>query len=107
MVTSENNGNRQELNYDRRMPVLISCQKISKMYGPRTLFKDASLTIDKGERIGIIGPNGAGKSTLLKIIAGTTTPDDGIVAVTKGTKVAYVSQAADFPPEASVESVLT
>lgn len=45
----------------------------------QVLFKDASLTIERGEKIAILGPNGCGKSTLLKLIMGMETPDSGEV----------------------------
>jgi ATPase subunit of ABC transporter with duplicated ATPase domains len=41
------------------------------------LFRDASVTIEKGERVAIIGPNGAGKSTLLRLIMGREKPSEG------------------------------
>lgn len=45
----------------------------------QVLFKDANLTIERGEKIAILGPNGCGKSTLLKLIMGMETPDGGEV----------------------------
>lgn len=43
------------------------------------LFKNANLTIERGEKIAILGPNGCGKSTLLKLIMGMESPDKGEV----------------------------
>lgn len=84
------------------MPLLFNCQSVSKSYATRHLFKDLSLSIFEGDRIGMIGPNGAGKSTFLKIIAGVEKPDSGILAPKRGLKIGYVPQAcvfADLPPE--------
>ncbi|OGJ20267.1 MAG: hypothetical protein A3A82_02760 [Candidatus Pacebacteria bacterium RIFCSPLOWO2_01_FULL_47_12] len=63
---------------------------------------DISLTIYKGESVGIIGPNGAGKTTLLKIIAGITTPTLGLVSV-HGRVVSLIDLEAGFNPELTGE----
>ncbi|KAL3613455.1 ABC transporter F member 5 [Castilleja foliolosa] len=48
-------------------------------YDDKVLFKNANLTIERGEKIAILGPNGCGKSTLLKLIMGMEKPDKGEV----------------------------
>ena len=63
---------------------------------------DVSLTIYKGESVGIIGPNGAGKTTLLKIIAGIATPSSGSVSV-YGRVVSLIDLEAGFNPELTGE----
>ena len=88
------------------MAVLLSCQSLTKSYGARPLFRDISLGIGDGEKLGLIGPNGAGKSTLLKIFAGEETPDSGVVSPRRGLRTAYIRQEDTFPEGASVESVL-
>lgn len=57
-----------------------------------------TLTIKKGERVGIIGPNGSGKTTLLKIIAGITTPTSGTVK-TEGRIISLIDLEAGFHPD--------
>ena len=85
---------------------LISCQNISKTFGVRALFRNLSIVVSEGERIGLIGPNGSGKSTLVSILAGVEQPDDGIVAVRKNTRIAYVPQESRFNEGDTVRSVL-
>ena len=63
---------------------------------------DVSLTIKKGEKIGIIGPNGSGKTTLLKIIAGITTPTSGMIE-THGKIVSLIDLEAGFHPDLTGE----
>lgn len=63
-----------------------------------TALDHVSLTIKKGERVGIIGPNGSGKTTLLKIIAGITTPTSGTVK-THGRIVSLIDLEAGFHPD--------
>jgi ATP-binding cassette subfamily F protein uup len=79
------------------MSLLFSCQSIAKAYGGRPLFKDLSLSIFSGERIGIVGLNGCGKSTLLKIITGLELPDSGTLAPKRGLRIGYVPQTCEFP----------
>lgn len=87
------------------MTLLLSCQTISKSYGSRQLFKEISLGIFKGDKIGIIGPNGSGKSTFLKILAGIEAPDEGAVVGNRMLRVGYVAQESIFSP-ISIEEVL-
>lgn len=56
---------------------IINIEHISKIYGEKTIYDDASFGIQQGDKIGIIGINGTGKSTLLKMVAGAETPDEG------------------------------
>lgn len=62
---------------------MITLHRISKTYptrqGPRQVLRDISLTISRGERIGIVGGNGAGKSTLIRLIGGVERPTSGYV----------------------------
>ena len=88
------------------MPPLLSCQALSKSYGPRTLFENINLTFEDNERLGLIGPNGAGKSTLMKILAGVEDPDEGARIVSQGVRLGYVPQVETFDPEQTVEDVL-
>ena len=88
------------------MPLLLSCQSISKSYGAQHLFEDISFGLSEGERSGLIGPNGSGKSTLLKILAGLEVPDTGTVSSRKKLSVGYVPQESDFPSDRSVHQIL-
>jgi len=85
---------------------LISCQGVSKSFGMQTLFADVSISLSKGDCLGLIGPNGSGKSTLLKILAGLETADSGTVSVRKLTRVGCVMQDCSYDPELTVYDVL-
>ena len=65
---------------------------MTKSFGGRVLFEDASLQVNPGERVGLIGPNGAGKSTLFSLILGEASPDTGTVSLRRGTSVGYLPQ---------------
>ena len=82
----------------------INIEHISKIYGEKTIFDDASFGIQEGDRIGIVGINGTGKSTLLKMIAGEATPDSGQIIRQNGLKIAYVPQNPVFPDDADIRS---
>ena len=56
---------------------LLSIQALNVTMAGRHILKDASLSLARGELLGLVGPNGAGKSTLLKTLAGLIAPDSG------------------------------
>jgi ATP-binding cassette subfamily F protein uup len=74
---------------------LISCQEISKAFGGPLLLSDATLQVERGERIGLLGRNGEGKSTMLKIISGEYKPDSGELVCGSGVRVAMLSQQVE------------
>jgi ABC transport system ATP-binding/permease protein len=88
------------------LPPIIAAQGLSKRYGAEPLFQNISFTVSEGERIGLIGPNGSGKSTLLEILYGRVAPDSGEVAIRKRTRLASVAQNSEFPPDATIRSVI-
>lgn len=71
---------------------MLTVSQLSKSFGGRLLFEDASLQINTGDRVALIGPNGAGKSTLFSLILGTNTPDSGTVALQRGTSLGFLAQ---------------
>ncbi len=90
----------------REMPPILNAQSVTKQFGATPLFRDISLTVEEGDRIGLIGPNGAGKSTLLAILAGQVEPDSGELAVRKRARAAYVPQDSRFPAGLTIRQVL-
>jgi len=88
------------------MPPILNAQNVSKQFGAQPLFRNISLTVEDGDRIGLIGPNGAGKSTLLAVLAGQVEPDTGELAVRKRARAAYVPQDSRFAAGLSVRQVL-
>ena len=84
----------------------LSTDEIGKSYKGRQVVRGVNLEVCQGEVVGLLGPNGAGKSTLLEILSGRVAPDAGIVAVRKLTRFSYVLQDSQFPPGATVESVV-
>jgi ATPase subunit of ABC transporter with duplicated ATPase domains len=71
---------------------MIAVTNLSKMYGGRTLFEQASFTLTVGNRYGIVGANGSGKSTLLRILTGEEDPSDGEVNVPKRARIGILRQ---------------
>ena len=74
------------------MSFLLSCQSLTKAFGPRPLFKEITFGISEAERAGLIGPNGAGKSTFMKILDGSLEPSAGNVSVTPGERLGKLHQ---------------
>ena len=71
---------------------ILSLENVSKNYGIKPLFENATFGIEERDKIGIIGANGSGKTTLLRVIAGTESPDAGKVVRTQGKTLAYLAQ---------------
>jgi len=86
---------------------MLSLSGLSKSYGGRTLFTDATLQVNRGDRVGLVGPNGAGKSTLLAIILGEETADAGEVSMERGLQVGYLPQESEPAGDETVLELAT
>ncbi|MGQ3003613.1 MAG: ribosomal protection-like ABC-F family protein [Hydrogenophaga sp.] len=80
--------------------IVAELEKVTQTFatadgGQRTVIRDFSATILRGDKIGLIGPNGAGKTTLLKIILGELIPTSGTVRQGSKISVAYFDQMRD------------
>ncbi|ARO33681.1 ABC-F family ATP-binding cassette domain-containing protein [Rhizobium lentis] len=73
---------------------VISLKNVHKKYGSRSIYEGLDFMVRRRERWCIMGINGAGKSTLLKLVTGTTTPDEGSVALGASVKLGYFAQHA-------------
>lgn len=71
---------------------MIQIANVSKLYGSKVLYRNASFQINSGEKIGLVGPNGAGKTTVFRMIAGEEDPDEGHVVKTGKPVIGYFSQ---------------
>jgi ATPase subunit of ABC transporter with duplicated ATPase domains len=71
---------------------VIRLDSVSKQHGRQILFLDASMSVFRGEKVGLVGPNGSGKSTIFRMIVDEEQPDSGQVAVEKGIVIGYFSQ---------------
>ncbi len=61
--------------------MIIKAENITKKYGDLTAVDSVSMTVEKGELVGIIGPDGAGKTTFLRMLSGALEPTSGIVTI--------------------------
>ncbi|BAF89766.1 MULTISPECIES: ABC-F family ATP-binding cassette domain-containing protein [Azorhizobium] len=71
---------------------MIRLDNISKQNGKQIVFIEASMSLLKGEKVGLVGPNGAGKSTLFRLITGRELPDEGQVSIDRGVTIGYFDQ---------------
>ena len=71
---------------------MLSVNHLDIRYGEKHLFKDVSIQVHSGNRVGLVGVNGAGKTTLLKIMAGISATDDGVVTRSKHFTIGYLPQ---------------
>ncbi len=74
---------------------VIEVNGVSKSFGNENLFQDLSFTVPKGAIVGVIGGNGTGKTTLFKMIAGSETPDSGLIDIGETVELVYVHQLRD------------
>jgi ATP-binding cassette subfamily F protein 3 len=86
---------------------MIILSNLSKAYGPKTLFSQVSLRLQRGEKLGLVGPNGAGKTTLFSIILGALEADGGKVEREKGRTIGYLPQESAPTEEETVIELAT
>ncbi|WP_045835176.1 ABC-F family ATP-binding cassette domain-containing protein [Hyphomicrobium sp. 99] len=73
---------------------VATLRDVHKSYGSRSIYEGLTFQVRRRERWCVMGVNGAGKSTLLKLIAGSTKPDEGTVAIGASVKMGYFAQHA-------------
>lgn len=83
-------------------PPVLTIHKLTKTLGGRTLFRDAEMTINWGERIALVGPNGAGKSTLFRMILGQEEIDGGTIERDDYAITGHLAQEAGDPGDETV-----
>src|SRR6266496_4072542 len=74
---------------------MLTLSGIRKTFGGRVLFDDATLQVNRGDRIGLVGPNGAGKTTLFSIILGEQSSDAGEITRERNLSVGYLPQESE------------
>jgi ATP-binding cassette subfamily F protein uup len=90
-----------------RSKAVIETDHVFKSFGERTIIRDFSLRIQRGDRIGLVGPNGAGKTTLLKLLTGEIEPDSGTVTRAKTLSGIVIDQQRKLmEPDKRVKDVL-
>ena len=77
---------------ERSGRIVADLDNVTFGYGATPLVRNLSLTVRRGDRIGIIGPNGCGKSTLLRLMLGQLTPTGGRITLGTQLKTAYFDQ---------------
>lgn len=85
---------------------ILNIENISKIYGEKVIFDQASFGIQEGDKIGIIGINGTGKTTLLRMVAGLEQPDEGQIVKQNNLRIAYLPQNPVFPENATILSYM-
>ncbi len=111
MIGPSGTANLKVQSDEVRTKSVIIAENISKSFGEgenrRSIIRDFSLRIQRGDRIGIVGANGAGKTTLLKLLTGELAPDDGSVTLAKTLNGVFVDQQRSLlAPEKRVRDVL-
>jgi ATP-binding cassette subfamily F protein uup len=81
---------------------LFTLRSLKKDFGIKEILRDASFSLDEGDKVGLIGTNGSGKSTLLKIIAGLEPSDSGEIWVNASAKIIYLPQQPDLDEDRTV-----
>ncbi len=86
---------------------MLSIRKLKKSYGGETLFEEADLQINYGERVALVGPNGAGKSTIFRIVLGDEEADKGTVERDEWTLVGFLPQESEDVGDYTVIQIAT
>ncbi|MDB9527257.1 ABC-F family ATP-binding cassette domain-containing protein [Oscillatoria sp. CS-180] len=81
---------------------LLTLKSVKKDFGIKEILRDASFSLDEGDKVGLIGTNGSGKSTLLKMIAGLEPIDEGDIWRNSGAKIVYLPQQPDIEGDRTV-----
>jgi len=99
--------NFQFVSVDKAGKSFITAENLSKSFPDKTLFKGSQFYVKRGEKVGLIGINGCGKTTLIKMILGEDQNYEGLLNVSKSTKIAYLNQdVMDLDDDKSIKDIL-
>ena len=87
------------------MPLVV-LDRVSVAFGHLPLLGDATLRIERGERVSVVGRNGTGKSTLLRMVSGEQPPDAGSVWTEPGIRIARLDQDVPISTDRTVFEVV-
>jgi len=85
---------------------MIRLSGLSLRRGPKLLFRDASLAIHAGQKVGLTGRNGTGKSSLFALLLGDMGPDTGDAALPPDWVIAHVAQESGADERSILDHVL-
>ena len=88
------------------MAHLLGAERIRLSFATTEVFKDLTIGVQDGDRIGIVGKNGDGKSTLLRLFAKTQEPDSGQITKRSDVRIGMLDQVDDFLPDQSISQVV-
>jgi ATPase subunit of ABC transporter with duplicated ATPase domains len=85
---------------------LLGAERIRLSFATTEVFKDLTIGVQEGDRIGIVGKNGDGKSTLLRLFAKIQEPDAGQITKRNDVRIGMLDQLDDFAPEQTISQVV-
>ncbi|HZV08672.1 MAG TPA: ATP-binding cassette domain-containing protein, partial [Novosphingobium sp.] len=107
MLSPQGAAKMQLSSDDTKTKSVIVADGVTKRFGDRTIIRDFSLRIQRGDRIGLVGGNGTGKTTLLKMLTGDMDPDEGTVTLAKTLNGVKIDQQRSLlSPEKRVRDIL-
>jgi len=87
--------------------LVLEAKGLAKAYGEKTVVRDVSLRLQRGDRLGLVGPNGAGKTTLVRLLTGALAPDAGTLRLGANLEVAALDQQRALDPDETLAHYLT
>jgi ATP-binding cassette subfamily F protein uup len=84
----------------------ITVENVTRAFADKVLFKNLSIGINQGQKIGFVAKNGYGKSSLLNIITRAEEPDSGNVSYRTDLRMAFLSQEPNLNPDMTIEEVI-
>lgn len=94
--------------FEKSGKLVIKAEHISKSFEAKSVVKDFSIIVQRGDKIGFVGPNGSGKTTLIKLLTGTLESDEGTLKLGANLDMVTLDQQrASLEPEWTLKDALT